>query len=54
MVFFRNQVLEEFSETAISEFAGGRVNFYTIWKYSILSAHVRGIFQVPEAYRDSE
>ena len=28
----------------ISEFAGGKVNFYAIWKYSILSVHGWGQF----------
>lgn len=37
-----------------SEFAGGRVHFYTIWNYSVLSVHIRGIFQVLEAYGGSE
>ena len=37
-----------------SEFAGGRVNFYTIWNYSVLSVQIRDIFQVLEAYGDSE
>lgn len=41
-------------ELIFSEFAGGRVNFCTIWNYSVLSVHIRGVFQVLEAYGDSE
>lgn len=30
----------------LSWFSGGRANFYATWKYSLLSLHIQGAFQV--------